>query len=291
MKEEVERSAADALLPAKIASGQNLVRAGTECRRGDVVVPAGAQIGAITTALLAGVGHETVWARRRPSVAVVVTGDEVVHGGSAPLPVKIRDSNGPMLMAMACDAGITRTRLHHVEDTREALARILESTADADVVVLTGGVSAGNYDFVPEALHAYGVAQAFHKVAQQPGKPIYFGTKGARLFFGLPGTPLGCHLGFFRYVVPALRVLAGSAPAHRSGSGTLTAPWSTRSDRQQFVLAAAEAAEGAWRLTPLVTRGSSDLFSAWSASAYLDIPEGTRELPPNAPVTFQWLRS
>jgi len=291
MKEQVERGLAFATFPAAIVPGQNIVRAGTECRVGDVVLPAGARVTPIALGLLASVGQRSVWAGRRPSLTLLITGDELAADGARPGDVEIRDSNGPTLAAMARGAGIDPRAIVSVRDTREALAAALESSRTSDVVVLTGGVSAGNYDLVPGALEALGATVVFHKVRQQPGKPILFAVKGAQLLFGLPGTPLGCHLGFHRYVLPALRALAGRDATLPEERGVMAAAWSTTSDRQQFVLARAERREAAWSVTPLAPKGSSDLFTAWAANAYLPIPEGTRRLDVGAEVPFEWLEA
>jgi molybdopterin molybdotransferase len=224
-----------------------------------------------------------------PSLAILVTGDEVVESGARPGPYEIRDTNSKMLTVMARSARIWNLVIYYVHDTAQALAHGLKIAEDNDVVVLTGGVSAGNYDLVPKALEAYGASVVFHKVAQQPGKPLLFAVKGRRLFFALPGTPLGCHLGFFRYVTPALRVLAGRTPGHAQGHGVLAAAWSTKSDRQQFVLARVETAGGESSVTLLAPKGSSDLFSVWSANAYVTVPEGTKSLEMGADVAFEWL--
>jgi molybdopterin molybdotransferase len=289
MKEEVRREGSRATFPGTIEPGQNIVRAGAECREGSVVLPAGATLTPLALGLLAAVGQRSVWARQPASLALLITGDEVVQPGRAPGSVEIRDSNGPMLAAMARSLGLPSPALFSVRDTRDALAAALEASSAADVVVLTGGVSAGNYDLVPGALASYGAEIIFHKVRQQPGKPILFAVKGPRLFFGLPGTPLGCHLGFHRYVSPALRALAGLAPARPPERGVMAGAWGTKSERQQFVLAQVTPVGDAWGVTPLVSKGSSDLFTPWAANAYLNVPEGVRELPVGAAVTFDWL--
>ena len=288
MREEVRREGATAVLPDRIAMGQNIVPAGSECRAGATVLPEGALLTPIALGLLATIGESSVWVRTRPSMALLVTGEEVVHGASRPGGVEIRDSNGPTLEAMARAAGLEAPTRRSVGDTLEALASALDASATADVVVLTGGVSAGNYDLVPAALTAHGATTVFHKVRQQPGKPILFAFKGARLFFGLPGTPLGCHLGFHRYVLAAVRALTG-LPAPREEQGALAAAWATRSDRQQFLLARAVRTKDTWELTLPSPKGSSDLFTAWATNAYVAIPEGTRDLAAGAPVTFEWL--
>ncbi len=174
-----------------------------------------------------------------------------------------------------------------VRDSKESLGQALDASASADVVVLTGGVSAGNYDRVPEAIAASGATILFHKVKQQPGKPMLFALQGRRLLFGLPGTPLGCHLCFHRYVQPALRALAGLAPKHGRERGRLATAWSTTSDRQQFVLARANRHGTGWDVTPVVPKGSSDIFAPWASNAYVEVPEGTRDLEAGAEVLFE----
>ena len=288
MKEEVRKEAGVATFPPGISRGQNIVSRGSERRSGEVVLPKGAVITPITVALLATLGQLTVRARPLPTVALLVTGDEVVAAGPLPTDVEIRDSNGPMLEAMARAIGVTRVGRQSVRDTPVALGAALEAASFADVVVLTGGVSAGNYDLVPAALVSHGATVVFHKVRQQPGKPILFATKGARMFFGLPGTPLGCHLGFHRYVGSALRSMAGKA-LRAEERGQIALAWSTKSPRRQFVLAKVVRRDAAWSVTPVVPMGSSDLFTAWEANATKNVPEGTRELPVGAEVTFEWL--
>ena len=292
MKEEVKRDASPerATLPAAITRGQNIVRTGSECVRDAVVLPEGAVMTSVTLGLLAAVGQEMVWARKL-IVAVLITGDEVVQSVDQPGRVQIRDSNGPMIVAMARAAGVHVMTIYNIKDTPQALASGLKAAEGADVVVLTGGVSAGNYDLVPKALVDHGATVVFHRVRQQPGKPLLFAVRGERLFFGLPGTPLGCHLGMFRYVVPALRAKAGLAPAPPPEQGRLAAPWSASTDREQFVLARVfrEATDAAWSVSPLAPKGSSDLFTPWSANAYVNMKEGTRQLAAGAEVPFEWL--
>jgi molybdopterin molybdotransferase len=288
MKEEVRTEAGFASFPEVIALGQNIVPRGSERLLGDVVLPSGAVLSPIALALLAAVGRTKVCTRRLPSIALLRTGDELAVDDRAPGDGEIRDSNGPMLEAMARGLGITLLTSRVVKDTPEALALALDASHQADVVVLTGGVSAGNYDLVPGALLAHGANIVFHKVSQQPGKPILFATLDARLAFGLPGTPLGCHLGFHRYVSQAVRAMAGLSPAPEE-TGTMSASWSTRSERQQFVLARVTQRSGAWSVTPRAARGSSDLFTPWDANAYLNVPEGTRALRLGQEVRFEWL--
>jgi molybdopterin molybdotransferase len=289
MREQVRRDDQQVELPLDIGLGQNIVRTGTECRSGSVVLPEGALLTPIALGLLATVGRSRVWVRRPPSLALLVTGDELVQNGQEPGGVDVRDSNGPMLAAMARGAGVEAARVAPVRDTTACVVGALEEVVSADVVVLTGGVSAGNYDRVPDALVDHGATIVFHKVRQQPGKPLLFAVKGRRLFFGLPGTPLGCHMSFHRYVLPALRGLAGRVALPVEERGELATPWLRTSDRQSFVPAKVTGHGGSFLVELLVPKGSSDLFTPWAANAYVDVPEGTRELCAGVEVAFEWL--
>jgi molybdopterin molybdotransferase len=289
MKEDVRRDGPTAMFPASIARGQNIMPRGAESSRDAVILPEGAVLTPVALGLLAAVGRSDVRVHRTPRLALLVTGDEVVADGTPPLPAEIRDSNGPMLSAMARSLGVSHLTATGVRDTRECLATALDEASGADVVVLTGGVSAGNYDLVPAALLAHGAKLVFHKVRQQPGKPILFATKGSQLFFGLPGTPLGCHLGFHRYVGAAVRALAGW-PQPVDKQGRLAQAWSTTSVRQQFVFAEVVAThDGSHEVTPLRLKGSSDLFTPWNANAYMNVAEGMRTLSAGDIVRFDWL--
>ena len=290
MKEQARRDSVSVTLPTEVLAGQNIVPRGSECRAGAEVLPLGARLTPIALGLLASVGCRTVRAHPLPRLALLVTGDEVVPSNANPGCIEIRDANGPMLSAMVRPLGVACSRPRGVRDTAEALAAALEQSSEAEVVVLTGGVSAGNYDLVPAALVSHGATIVFHKVRQQPGKPILFAVKGDRLFFGLPGTPLGCHFGFHHYVLPAVRMLAG-LPPRAAEVARLVDAWSTQSDRQQFVLARVGRSEASWTITPLVPKGSSDLFTPWAANAYMHVEEGTRDLAVGAHVTFEWLEA
>ena len=155
----------------------------------------------------------------RPRVAIVPTGDELVEPGQAPGPGQIRNSNAVMLHALAIQAGARRRVLPIAPDEPGPLGRILGRGLEADLLVVTGGVSAGQRDLVPAALDALGVKCIFHKVRLKPGKPLWFGIgppRGDRpgaLVFGLPGNPVSGLVGFLLFVKPALAVLAGKPQA------------------------------------------------------------------------------
>ncbi len=195
------------------APGQHVLRLGTALRAGEVVLHEGALLRPIEIAILAEIGHCVVTARPRPRLAVLPTGNELVHVHEKPAEGQIRDSNGPMLLAAAARGGAEAVELGIARDNREELTRWIEQGLAADVLVLSGGVSAGKFDLVPEVLAQLGVEQVFHKVALRPGKPLWFGVRedGERrvLVFGLPGNPVSSFVCFELFVRPALAALAG----------------------------------------------------------------------------------
>ena len=180
-------------------------------RAGELVLERGADLGPAELGALASLGHPEILCGARPRVAVLTTGDELVEPGAGPLaPGQIRNSNAYALAAQAERAGAEVVAREIVRDTREqtvaSLARALES---ADVVVVSGGVSVGPHDHVKPALAELGVAERFWRVALKPGKPTWFGTRGDKLVFGLPGNPVSAIVTFHLFARPALRRLAG----------------------------------------------------------------------------------
>ena len=198
---------------ADVAPGKNLLPLGTSLRVGDAVLKKGAQLRAIEIGVLAEIGRGMVTTIPRPKVAVLPTGNELVPVGDRPGIGLIRNSNGPMLLASATRAGAEAIELGIARDNRHELARWIEQGLSADILVLSGGVSAGKFDLVPQALAELGVEQVFHKIALRPGKPLWFGVKddGSRrvLVFALPGNPVSSLVCFELFVRPAIEIFSG----------------------------------------------------------------------------------
>ncbi len=291
-KEQVGREGDRVTLPLQIAPGQHVALPGSECRAGQVVLEPGAIVTPLAVAVLASLGRKEVRVVPRPSLAVITTGGELVASDQEPAWGQIRDSNGPMLVAMARDLGLSPPPHLHAVDREEAILAVLGQTASHDVVVLTGGVSVGRYDLVPESLKAYGAELVFHRVSQRPGRPLLLARKGAQLLFGLPGNPLGVHFCFHRYVTAAVRQMEGKVAAAERCLGRLTAPVEHRGHRTYFVTARAErggpAGDG-WRLHPLPGVTSADIFASYGANCYAELPPGQEVVPAGALVSFTWI--
>jgi molybdopterin molybdotransferase len=287
--ESVKQGADGVRLPVEIRPGQHIARRGSDCPAGTEVLAAGLPLTALRLAVLATVGGARVPVRPPPTVAIVSTGDELVPSDRAPGPTQIRDSNGPMLATMARAAGAEVVAQGHAVDTPRALQRALAGVADVDVLLICGGVSAGRYDFVPEALTAWGARTLFHRVRQKPGKPMLVATRGRQMIFALPGNPLSAHLGFHRYAWPAIRVMMGLNPIGPSATGVLAEEVRVKGERTLFQTCRVHADAGRWLVTPLDTRGSADLFTAAAADALVRLEPSARAHRAGSEVSFEWL--
>ncbi|MBN1944094.1 MAG: molybdopterin molybdotransferase MoeA [Bradymonadales bacterium] len=269
---------------------RHVARQGSDSRAGQLLLSPGTMLTPIGVAVLASVGQCEVQIVRRPRIAIVTTGDEIVDCHQTPGPSQIRNSNYYSLAAQARMAGFDRLFRYHAIDQRDNLSEVLRQALQADVVIITGGVSMGQYDLVPEVLATLGVQRHFHKVAQQPGKPLWFGSAQRCLVFGAPGNPLATVLTFDRYVLPALRCLAGLPTRRAQFSGRLTLPVKGRSDgRDLFLFAQAESSTpGSYTLQPLLRRGSADVFSTAEANAICRLPP-EKSLPKDAEIAFTML--
>ena len=200
-----------------IRSGENIVRRGSEAGAGQVVLPVGTLMEGAEIALAAACGSSAVTVFRRPRVAIVATGDELVEIDAVPEPQQIRNSNSYGLASLVARAGGEAVRLPIAPDRRAELEEIMRSVRRCDLLLLSGGVSMGEYDLVEEVLHTLGAEFFFTGVKMQPGKPVVFGRLPAadgfpaQFFFGLPGNPISTQVTFHCFVEPLLRAMAGGA--------------------------------------------------------------------------------
>jgi len=285
--EDADRDGDTVVLPGNISMGANFTSMGSEAGKNQVIVTVGTRIRPITLAALALLGRQSVRVFDFPSMAVITTGDEVLVKGEEPGGPFIRNSNGPMLLAMAHETGIRDIAHFHCRDNAESLAETLEKAGDRDIIVTTGGVSAGKYDLVPGAIERFGATPVFHKVGQEPGKPLFFAVKGRRLFFGLPGTPLGTHQNFHRYVTAAVRKMTGLESQRPVHTGRLSETVHVEGGRIKYLLARVESDGKEFFVKPLYS-GSSNLCAVPDANAYLLVGGGEHRLDAGEEVQFEW---
>jgi molybdopterin molybdotransferase len=250
--------------------GQNVQRRAVEMRRGEVVVPAGAWLRPEEIGLLAMTGHATVRVHPRPAVAMLSTGDEIVPVDSTPGPGQIRNSNGAMLLAQIDRAGGVSINLGIAADDRQALRGKIEHGLElGDILVLSGGVSAGRADFVPSVLAEVGVTALFHKVRLKPGKPLLFGRRDDKLVFGLPGNPVSSLVCFELFVRPAIERMSNKLPGPRYVDAVLAEDVTYRTDRPTYHPARLTIEAGRLMVRPVPWLGSPDLRGVASGNAFL----------------------
>lgn len=195
-------------------AGANIRQAGEDLQCGQTVLTPGRRLSPADIGVLASLGQAMVMVHRRPSVAILSTGDELVDLGAPLPPGKIANSNAYQLAAAVEEAGGEAHILGIVRDTPEATRAAFAAAMSADVVLSTGGVSMGTFDLVRAALADLGAHEHFWKVAQKPGKPLAFSTCASTLLFGLPGNPVSTLVCFYLYVLPVLRRLLGRSDLH-----------------------------------------------------------------------------
>jgi molybdopterin molybdotransferase len=270
--------------------GTNILLQGAVMRAGDAVLPAGRTLRPQELGALAELGRHRVMVRRRPVVAVLATGDELVPVDQTPGPGQIRNSNETMLCAQIRAAGAEPLPLGIARDERSHLAERIRAGLKADVLVLSGGVSAGKLDLVPSELAAAGVREVFHKVDVKPGKPVWFGVHeaaedGRTLVFGLPGNPVGSMVCFELFTRTALRALMGIEPAEPTClSARLAIEHVHRGDRPTYHPSRLAWTADGPRVTPVPWQGSSDLRATVDACAMTIFPAGDQTYPAGTPV-------
>jgi molybdopterin molybdotransferase len=264
-----------------VRAGQNVLGRGREMRQGEIILTSGAVLRPQELGLLATVGRTAVQAHPAPRVAVLPTGDEVVEPAQTPGPGQIRNSNGPMLLAQTARAGGMPHYLGIARDRLDSLRSLVGEGLQFPVLLLSGGVSAGKLDLVPEVLQESGVQAHFHKVEMKPGKPVFFGTRGAGnngppcLVFGLPGNPVSSLVCFELFVRPAIRRLRGLAdPGPTVVQAQLTEDFTYHTDRPTYYPAWLTAGEPSWQVRPVPWFGSPDLRGLTRANALVFIPPG-----------------
>jgi molybdopterin molybdotransferase len=273
----------------RITPGRNIMRRAASMRRGETVLQAGHRLRPMEIGLLAEVGRSQVLVVRRPRVAVLPTGDELVSPAEIPAAGQIRNSNGAMLLAAVRRAGGESIELGIGRDNRDSLRRLIGEGLQHDMLLISGGVSAGVLDLVPGVLAELGVRQIFHKVNIKPGKPLWFGvleTGGsAKLVFGLPGNPVSSLVCFELFVRPALRALAGYGFQPRESLiAQLGDDFQQRGERVAYHPARLSGEAGSMVVEPLLWQGSGDLRTLVKANSLIRFDAGERLFKADEPV-------
>jgi molybdopterin molybdotransferase len=269
-----------AILRAVIA-GENVVPRGSELAEGALAFPARRRLDPSALGLLASLGHARPAVFARPRVAIVTTGDELVGVEETPGPMQIRNSNRHSIAAQIARAGGTPHPARIARDDRQALAAVIEEAlAGADLLLLSGGVSMGKYDFVEDVLAGLGGRVVFDGVAIRPGKPLVFGRVRGVPFFGLPGNPLSTLVTFELFVRPAIERLSGAEIAPlRSAQAPLIEEYVQRPvPLTVFVPVRFEESDRVTAVRPVPSQGSGDLVAMARADCLMLVEPGTTSL-------------
>ena len=266
-------------IPDAVGEGVNVRPRGGDIAAGDVVVPAGARLGAAQLGALAAAGLAEVACTRRPRVVVLTTGTELRRPGEALGPGEVYEANGLLLSAALAAAGAAVDELASVEDDEEAHRQAIAWGLEADALVTSGGVSVGPHDLVRRIEAELGVEEIFWRVAVKPGKPVSFGVRGRTLVFGLPGNPVSALVGCQLFVGPAVLALQGASdPGPAFELGRLAGPVRRNPERDELLRARLRTADGAVELEPIRGQESHMIARAATANALVLVERGEGEV-------------
>ncbi|WP_234735810.1 molybdopterin molybdotransferase MoeA [Tellurirhabdus bombi] len=259
-----------------VLEGQSVHRQGSDRLAGTLLVKSGTRLSSAEIAVAASVGKSKLLVTRPPQVIVVSTGDELVDVQETPLPHQIRLSNAYMLKAALEAAGASVTLAHVQDDASRMEQTLRELLAAGDALVLSGGVSAGKADFVPDVLKKIGVQEMFHQIAQRPGKPLWFGVateaEAIKPVFGLPGNPVSTFLCTYRYLLPWLKASLG-LPMAQQPLARLSQPVVFKPTLTYFLpVRLVQAADGTREATPFPGGGSGDYANLLDCDGFMELP-------------------
>jgi molybdopterin molybdotransferase len=257
-----------------VKAKENIAPRGSEASAGEVILKSGHRVGPAEIAVMATFGYKQVQVWRKPTVAIFATGDELVEFDQQPRPDQIRNSNAYCLSSQLELMGIEAVYLGIVRDDKDELRRKMLSGLEQDVLIITGGVSMGEYDIVQDVFRDLGLEILFSKVAIKPGKPTVFARRGDHLIFGLPGNPISALVTFECFVRPALGRICGMEKPHLPRvKGELQASVKQSPGRMAFLPAWVFWEESGWKVEPLVWKSSADITGFAGANATFIFPK------------------
>lgn len=285
-------------LERSIRTGQNVLARGREIASGEVVLPKGLRLNGAAIGVLGSVGRDRVRIVPQPRVRIVPTGDELVEIDQNPGPAQIRNSNAYVLRSMIQQSGGLPEVLPIAADEPLSLAESLAAGLHSDILLVTGGVSTGEADLVPDTLASLGVEPVFHKIRLKPGKPLWFGVRHSAeelgqkpvkqvLVFGLPGNPVSVVVNFLLFVRPAIMALRGiSAQPIAHQTVLLAEAVENRDERPAYLPARLTRYHDQIAAAPVSWAGSNDLRGAALADGFILMPGGPSRLAPGSQVSF-----
>ena len=256
-----------------VQQGANVRQQGSEIKAGALALPTGSRLAPAAIGFLAGIGIADVAVHPYPAVTLIITGNELQQPGTKPEYGKVYDANSFSLQAALERLHIPDVGIRHVPDEPEILTNVLQDALrESDVVLLTGGASVGDYDFVIEAATRSGVAPLFHKIKQRPGKPLFFGKRDEKLVFGLPGNPSSVLTCFYVYVLPALEKLSRIDLGFRTVRAPLGKPYQKTTDLTHYLKGFYDGEQA----LPLDAQESYRMHSFARSNCLIEIGEDTK---------------
>lgn len=272
----------------KIEGKQNVHRKGSDAQQGEVLLNEGDRLSPAEIALLASVGKVEVLVHVTPRAAVISTGDELVEVDQTPLPHQIRKSNSYALAAALLEEGVSADSFHFKDDKTEITTHLKTILEKYELIILSGGVSKGKLDFVPEALESLGVKKLFHGVSQRPGKPMWFGCSSKNFVFALPGNPVSTFMCFHRYVKPWLAKSVKNS--WKTSSAVLAKDFSFAPQLTYFLQVKIENENGKLMAYPAAGGGSGDFANLKEVDGFLQLPPEQNEFKAGVPYAVYLFR-
>ena len=269
-----------------VIAGENIVPAGAEAQAGQELLPRGVRLGPAQIALAAAAGKASVKVYRKPRVAILSTGDELVEVAEKPGPSQIRNSNSYSLAALVAECGGEPVQLPIAPDEEGKLTELIQEGLKADMLLLSGGVSMGKFDLVEQALKTLGAKFFFTGALIQPGKPVVFGEVGAIPFFGLPGNPVSVMVTFELFARQMVEALSGAEPERlKSAKAKLRKEFKTKTGLTRFLPARLDGGLDDPEVEVVPWQGSGDMLAAARANCYLVVPPDREKLAKGEMVT------
>lgn len=250
--------------------GENVFFRGEDFGRGQKVLDSGTRISSSHIPIFVTLGKKFIKVTGKPKVAILNTGSEIVQLGHKLSRNKIYNSNGPMLEALFRSDGFEPVVLGVAKDNKEELKKMIIGGFGGDILLISGGVSVGDYDLVPDALKELGVKKVFHKVNIKPGKPVFFGIKGKTFIFGIPGNPISNFVAYFIFVMPAIQKMMGYQDyGFGFKEGVLESEFHKKAGRCHFVLVSVAKKKNRYFLSPVAGHSSADTLSLAKADGFM----------------------
>jgi len=290
IQENAKREADTVEVVEPPAPSRHIRPAGLDFRQGDVLLHAGKRLGPHAISLAASMGQAKLPVRRKPRVAILANGDELVPPGGTPGPDQIVSSNGIGLAALVDELGGEAVDLGIAPDKRDAIAAFVGRATDADILVTSGGASVGEHDLVQDALTDRGLKLDFWRIAMRPGKPLMVGRLGKMRVLGLPGNPVSSFVCAHLFLTPLVRAMLGLPTAPRLATAKLLSPMPQNDSRQDYVRARLTETAGGLEASPFDVQDSSMLSTLAAAGGLIVRPIGAPPAPAGASVPVLLLR-